>query len=213
MTLFVDNHKNSLTLDDLIVLWQNRIANKSKYFGILTHKDPADAWVYQEIIFEKQPTVIIEIGNYFGGSTLMFAHWLDQIGNGRVIAVDIDHERIDPLAKSHPRITWIQGDGWECASQVKQLLKHDDKVMVVEDSSHHCEQCYGVLQSYHSMVTSGQYMIVEDGICNHGLPWIPFPGPYEAVEQFLSTNNDFVIDRSREDFLLTWNPKGFLLKT
>jgi cephalosporin hydroxylase len=55
-------------------------------------------------------------------------------------------------------------------------------------------------------------MIVEDSICNHGLPWIPMPGPYEAIDHFLKINADFEIDRSREDFLVTWNPTGFLLK-
>ena len=211
MNKFIDNTENNVPLSELIQIFQNRI-NSSRYFGIATLKNPVDAWVYQEIIFEKRPTVIVEIGNYHGGSALMFAHWFDQIGEGRVIAVDINHERIDPAAQAHPRITWIQGDGADSAEQVKQLLTSEDRVMVIEDSSHHCEQCFNVLQSYHSMVTSGQYMIVEDSICNHGLPWIPFPGPYEAIEWFHRTNADVEIDRSKEDFLVTWNPTGFLLK-
>ena len=54
------------------------------------------------------------------------------------------------------------------------------------------------------------YLIVEDGICHHGLDEGPAPGPYEAVETFLSEQDAFVLDRSRENFLITWNPKGFL---
>jgi cephalosporin hydroxylase len=32
----------------------------------------------------------------------------------------------------------------------------------------------------------------------------------EAVDIFLSENDDFVIDASREKFYLTWNPRGYL---
>jgi len=212
MNKFIDDTENNVPLSELIQIFQKRIINRSKYFGITTLKNPVDAWVYHEIIFEKKPTVIIEIGNYHGGSALMFAHWFDQLGQGRVIAVDINHDQVDPLARAHSRITWVQGDGAESVEKVKQLITPDDRVMVIEDSSHHCDQCFNVLQSYHGMVTGGQYMIVEDSICNHGLPWIPMPGPYEAIDHFLKTNADFEIDRSREDFLVTWNPTGFLLK-
>ena len=39
------------------------------YFGIPTKKNPLDLWVYQEILFELRPTVVIEIGNWRCGST------------------------------------------------------------------------------------------------------------------------------------------------
>jgi cephalosporin hydroxylase len=32
----------------------------------------------------------------------------------------------------------------------------------------------------------------------------------EAVEEFLSTGEDFILDREREKFFLTFNPKGYL---
>lgn len=59
----------------------------------------------------------------------------------------------------------------------------------------------------------GDYFIVEDGICHHGLPIGPKPGPYEAVEAFVKENADFDLDRDRESFLITWNPKGYLRRT
>jgi cephalosporin hydroxylase len=56
----------------------------------------------------------------------------------------------------------------------------------------------------------GGYFIVEDGICHHGLEIGPSPGPYEAVETFVAERSEFEIDRSREAFGITWNPKGYL---
>jgi cephalosporin hydroxylase len=55
----------------------------------------------------------------------------------------------------------------------------------------------------------GGYMIVEDSVINHGLAR-DHPGPYKAIEDFLAENSDFVADREREQFVLTWNPKGYL---
>ena len=36
------------------------------------------------------------------------------------------------------------------------------------------------------------------------------PGPLEAIETFLATTDEFEIDRSREKFLITFNPSGYL---
>ena len=36
------------------------------------------------------------------------------------------------------------------------------------------------------------------------------PGPLEAIETFLARNDEFVIDRDREKFLITFNPSGYL---
>lgn len=36
---------------------------------------------------------------------------------------------------------------------------------------------------------------------------------WEAVEEFLKMNKNFVVDQSKEKFLLTWNPNGYLKKT
>jgi len=36
------------------------------------------------------------------------------------------------------------------------------------------------------------------------------PGPIEALDEWYPTQSDFVIDRSRERFMLSLNPRGFL---
>ena len=54
---------------------------------------------------------------------------------------------------------------------------------------------------YKSIVTKGSYIIVEDTSIN-GNPVSPDwgPGPMEAVEEFLATNNNFIIDESKHKF-------------
>jgi cephalosporin hydroxylase len=192
-----------LPLREIIPLIQYRIMNE-------TWKSPTDFWIYQEILCELRPDVIIEIGNHRGGSTLALAHLCDCLQHGRVIGLDLSHTDIAELVSSHPRITLIEGDACVSFDRVASLLAPEDHVLVIEDSSHTFDNTLRVLETYSALIKLGGYFIVEDGICHHGLYGGPFPGPYEAVETFLSQNGGFVVDRDREAFLLTWNPKGYL---
>lgn len=56
-------------------------------------------------------------------------------------------------------------------------------------------------------------MIVEDSNVNgHPVHKHHGPGPFESIERFLKHKNDFTIDRTREKFMLTFNPTGYLKK-
>lgn len=199
-----------LAVGQVLNRMQSRIMTDTRYFGIRTLKSPLDFWVYQEIICETAPSVIVEIGNYCGGSALALAHLCDNLGKGRVIGCDVSHRDVPPQVRSHPRITLLEGDACESFGRVKDLIGGDANVLVIEDSAHTYENTLAVLRTYAQLVPPGQYFIVEDGICHHGLSVGPNPGPYEAVETFLAENNEFEADRGKESFFITWNPKGYL---
>jgi cephalosporin hydroxylase len=199
-------------LSRVLPIMQKRIMESSTYHGIPTLKSPLDFWIYQEILWECRPDIIIEIGNFCGGSTLALAHTCDLLGNGKVLAIDTTHEQISPDAQVHPRITWITGDACDVVATVRRTVPQNASVMVIDDSVHTYEHTLRVLEAYAGLVTVGNYFIVEDGICHHGLDIGPQPGPYEAVETFMRTANSFIIDRNKENFGITWNPKGYLRK-
>ena len=199
-----------LPLREVLPVMQERIMTNTTYFGVPALKNPLDFWVYQELITQQQPDVIIEIGNRYGGSTLALAHYLDLLGQGRLIGVDISHELIAERVRQHPRITLLEGDACEVFEQVAGLVNTQERVLIIEDSSHTYENTLAVLRTYSPLLKPGEYFIVEDSICYHGLEVGPKPGPFEAIETFVAENAAFMIDRSKEDFLITWNPKGFL---
>ena len=209
MPHFVEESRD-LRFFDLLQLMQDRIMERTSYFGIKTYKNPIDFWVYQEIICAHRPDVIIEIGNCFGGSTLALAHLLDNLSHGRVIGVDTCHAMVAPLARAHPRITLVEGDACAVYGQVRSLIGSEEKVLIIEDSAHTYSNTLAVLVRYSGLIPPGGYFIVEDGICHHGLEVGPAPGPYEACRDFVASTPDFEIDRDRESFCITWNPKGFL---
>lgn len=200
----------SKTLGEVLEVIQARLMTHSTYFGIPCLRSPMDFWIYQEIVFALKPDIIVEIGNYCGGSALSLAHLCDHIGKGQVIGVDIEHAHIDQAARNHPRISFITGDACEVFDEVAAKCGEAKTVLVIEDSSHEYQNTLNVLEKYSQLVTIGSYLIVEDGICHHGLDVGPNPGPYEAITDFIENNRKFCIDREKESFLITWNPKGYL---
>jgi cephalosporin hydroxylase len=200
----------AVPLRNILQIIGNGILGKTKYFGVWTMKSPMDSWVYQEIIYETQPDVIIEIGNFNGGSTLFLAHLCDLLGKGRVIGLDLSHETVPEFIKNHPRITLIEGDACQRLDDVKKIISNEERVLVIEDSSHTYDNTLNVLRAYSTFIKPGDYLIVEDSIIHHGLDHGPDPGPYEAITTFIAENEDFMIDRDREHFFITWNPKGYL---
>jgi cephalosporin hydroxylase len=197
-------------LGEVLPALQRGIMEHTTYFGIRTLKNPLDAWVYQEIIFACRPDVIVEIGNFQGGHLLALAHLCDAMGHGRVIGVDLSHQLVPPVVREHPRVTLIEGDACASYARVEALIAAHEQVLLIEDSAHTFEHTLQVLRQYALLVKPGGYFIVEDSICHHGLDTGPKPGPYEAIEAFLQENPWFESDRSREHFLVTWNPRGYL---
>lgn len=199
-----------MPLGEVLARVQEGIMNHTTYFGVPTHKNPMDAWVYQQIVVAMRPDVIIEIGTKYGGSALYLAHLCDLLGHGRLIGVDHHHGFLQPQVALHPRITLLKSDACAAYEQVRAMIGPDERVLVIEDSSHTYDNTLAVLRTYSAFTRPGDYFIVEDSICHHGLPLGPSPGPYEAIEAFVAENPDFEVDRDQEALLITWNPKGFL---
>lgn len=186
-------------------VWRN-----TYWLGVTAQKCPLDLWIYQEILFETRPEVIIESGTDAGGSALFLASICDLIGAGRVVTVDIQD---NPRRPKHPRISYVLGSSVapETVDLVKKSIEPNARVMIILDSDHGRDHVLKELRIYADMVTPGSYLIVEDtNVNNHPVAEDFGSGPMEAVEEFLSTRDDFIIDREREKFFLTFNPKGFL---
>lgn len=209
MTKYMEDQLD-MPLGDVLSRMQQGIMERTTYFGVPTHKNPNDAWMYQQIIVAMRPDVIVEIGTKYGGSTLYLAHLCDLLGHGRVISVDHHHGFLRPEPGQHPRVTLLLGDACETFARVRAAIGPQESVLVIEDSSHTYDNTLAVLRTYTALTRPGDYFIVEDSICHHGLPLGPSPGPYEAIEAFVAENPDFEVDRSQEALLITWNPKGYL---
>ena len=181
------------------------------WLGAPTQKCPLDIWIYQEMLFEIKPDVIIECGTKYGGSALFLASMCDLLHHGEVVTIDIEDKKNKP---QHPRIHYLLGSSISVAivEEIKKKIQ-GKSVLVILDSDHSKEHVLNELKLYSPLVTKGSYIIVEDTNIN-GHPVYPDfgPGPMEAVKEFLKENQNFVIDKNREKFYLTFNPEGYLKK-
>ncbi len=182
----------------------------TKWLGIPILKCPFDLWVYQELIFDLKPDVLIESGSHLGGGAFYFASICDLLGKGRVISIDLENQKD---RATHPRITYLQGSSIDpiILDHVQNLIREDEKVMVWLDSAHEKEHVLAEMYAYAPMVSKDYYLVVEDTNLNGNPVWLGYgAGPAEAVATFLTRNNEFIVDKDCEKYYLTFNPGGFL---
>jgi cephalosporin hydroxylase len=192
---------------------RDRTWNNTFWRGVRALKCPLNLWIYQEIVFETHPDVIVETGTAHGGGAWFLGDMCELVGNGRVITVDIDAD----ATPEHPRVTYVAGDSVapETFSRVTDLIGEGESVMVVLYARHLRDHVIKELHLYGELVRKGHYLIVEETNLNlnprgHGHGPDPRPGPYEAVREFLAEQDRFEIDRSREKFFMTQNLNGYL---
>ncbi len=204
-----------MPLREWLIFHQREIVFESvSWMGLKLWKNPLDAWIYQEILYEVQPDVVVEIGSRYGGSTKYFADLLEIIGNGMVISIDPYREE---YALTHKRVLALTGKSADpdILAQVEERC-HGKSVLVIQDGDHSKKQVLEDLDTYSRFVSLGSYFIVEDGIVDlfHSEDGLGFkedePGPLAAIEEFLGRHPEFIVDMSRERYILTYNPKGFL---
>ena len=180
--------------------------------GVHCVKSPLDLWVYQEIVHETRPDLVVETGTWLGGSALYFASLFDLIGNGRVLSIDLEPAR-DELP-AHPRISYWGGRSSVDPGLLEEVRREarGQRVMVVLDSDHRKEHVLAELDAYAPLVTPGCYLVCEDTAINgHPIFAAHGPGPAEALTEWLPEHSDdWEVDRRREKFLMTFNPGGFL---
>lgn len=191
--------------------------SKNKFLGITTLQNPCDVWITQEIISEVKPDIIIECGTHNGGSILVWTMFMQLVNPGsKSVTIDCANNRVkhsfDDLDK---HITYLLGSSVnpELVARVQEM-SHDKKVVVILDSDHRKEHVLAELEIYGKLVSKNSYMIVQDTNIN-GHPVLPSfgPGPMEAVQDFLSANDNFVIDESKDkQFCFSFCPNGFLKK-
>jgi cephalosporin hydroxylase len=189
--------------------YESGVGGKTRWLGQAAVKNPLDLWVFQEILFETQPDVIVETGTYRGGSALYLASICDLLGVGEVISIDVEPIRDD--YPHHPRITYLGGRSSTDPDVVDEVRGRVSgrRAMVLLDSDHSQAHVEAELRAYAPLVGPGCYLVVEDTNVGRVRKEL-LPGPMEAIDGFLAGTTEFEVDAEREKFLITFNPRGYL---
>ena len=165
------------------LLYESGVGGRTRWLGATAVKNPLDLWVFQEIIWETRPDVIVETGTFKGGSAFFLASICDLIGSGEVISIDI--RRVGDDYPQHPRITYLGGRSATDPDVVSEIRRRaaGKRAMVLLDSDHSQTHVEAELAAYAPLVAEGCYLVVEDtniGAVRSEL----LPGPMEAIDAF-----------------------------
>jgi cephalosporin hydroxylase len=199
-----------MTLREWIERYQQKLVfERVAYRGVPTWKNVLDLWVYQEIIWETGVEVVIEIGARHGGTTLWLSDLLRNFrgASGTVISIDLERPERELPANVH----FICGNSVapETVAEARSISA-GRKTLVLADGDHAADHVLQEIRLYAPLISEGSYFIAEDGIVDV-MEWKEYtPGPMIAAQRFLAETDEFTLDGSREKFLLTYAPGGFL---
>src|SRR4030095_2309584 len=180
--------------------YYSKVWSDTYFLGKKVFKCPNDLWLYQEMLWETKPDLIIECGTFHGGSALYYAKLFDIMDiPGEIITIDVDKMPDMPV---HKRITYLEGSSIsaEIIEKVRELIKDKKKIMVILDSDHTKDHVLKELELYHGFVSKDSYLVVEDSNLNGHPVYSGFgqgPGPMEAIEEFLPNHPEFAPDKSK----------------
>lgn len=191
---------------------------KYTWAGVICSKDPFDLALYPLLIWNLKPATIIEIGTKEGGSALWLSDLLYRfdLRESTIISVDIN-QRAEVRRKN---IKFLSGDGRDLGATLSNdmMTNLPRPLLVLEDADHHYLTTLAVLRFMNLWMTTGDYIVIEDGISD-SLPRSHLErnegGPNRAIEEFLSSpeGRSFEIDSFYCDFFgqnATWNTNGYL---
>lgn len=185
--------------------WALKYTYGFTWFGRPIIQLPEDIVRIQELIFRLRPDVVIETGVAHGGSLVLYASLFEALGSGRVIGVDIEirpHNRT--AIEEHQfadRITLIEGSSIapETIHAVAELIKPNDRVLVILDSNHTRDHVLDELRAYGPLVSPGSYIIATDGLMQDledvpgGQAGWAADNPQEAARFFAAESKEFAL--------------------
>lgn len=197
------------------LLYANQLGSQDSFCswrGVPIVKNPLDMMIYAEIIHREEPEVIVETGTCSGASAQFFQDMMDLGVGGNVITVELT----PAVEKYDPRITYIEGSSSTSSSVVGRIREmcEGKRTMVSLDSDHKDLHVFEEMEAYGPLVTSGQYMVVEDtNTSGHPVDnGPPGTGPWQAVEWYFEKHDDFERDPECERYGITFHPGGWLRK-
>ena len=197
------------------------------WLGIPSIQFPSDLIVFQEVIYNYKPDVIIETGVAHGGSLIFYSSIMSLIKKKfKIYGIDIKIKKKNRIKISnHPlanNVELIEKSSTD--NSLKDLFDNkikNSKVLVFLDSNHSHEHVLNEIKLYSKYIKKNGYLIVMDTttefvkkkFINKGRNFGKGNSPFTAVKEFLKTNKSLVIDNYYEDkSFITSCFSGFLRK-
>jgi cephalosporin hydroxylase len=180
-------------------VWDKQAWREATWLGHPVNRFPSDLHAYQELIARLDPALVLIVAEDFGlgGRALHAATVLEQVGQGRVVAVG------ESEGPSHARIAYH--------ASTDDLPGDMRGPAVVFLGLQRVPELLSAFERFAPLVAVDGYVVVENTVLN-GRPAEPGfgPGPHEAVVRILEQHSDFVADPAPERYTVTFNRSGYL---
>jgi len=226
LNLYKDKKVNKLSKELYISADKHNFCYLYNWLGEPMLQTPDDILTIQELLFKTKPDIIIEVGVAWAGTLLLYESLSNYIKTKKIIGVDIfipdDLKKRIFLKKKTNKIKLIIGDSTSESifKKIKKLCGNYKNILIHLDSDHTKNHVLKELKLYSKLLKKNNYLIVGDTIIedipkqlHRKRDWGKGNNPKNAVNQFVKTNKNFMIDNSiNHKQLLTNNPKGYLKK-
>ncbi len=130
------------------------------YRGTRLHVYPTDLWVYQELVEELKPGLVVQTGTYRGGTALFLADRMQIIGRGHVVTIDAEAEANRP---QHPRLTYLTGPptAADIVDEVRSRLDASAPALFLLGAGTTKDEVLAELESYAPLAPAGSVVVVE----------------------------------------------------
>eukprot|EP01006_Ploeotia_vitrea_P056988 TRINITY_DN68143_c6_g12_i1.p1 TRINITY_DN68143_c6_g12~~TRINITY_DN68143_c6_g12_i1.p1 ORF type:complete len:263 (-),score=23.70 TRINITY_DN68143_c6_g12_i1:280-1044(-) len=146
-------------------LWKNFFdaQYKNEWHGANVLKTTFELTLYPELIKREKIGTVIEFGSYQGGALCQLAETLNGLGHKDIkfVGVDIDLSNLHPDAANHHLVKFVQGSTTEGAALFTPefIAAHPKPWFIIEDAHYGCKE---LLDFLHPILSSGDYVVVED---------------------------------------------------
>ena len=177
----IDSEFYSLSSKWVDLISRSNYAHDLTYFGTQIFQIPTDVYLYQKLIWEVKPTLIIETGVAKGGSILAIASFMflaqqnadfrnTESNTKEWLVVGVDKNVLEEERKMLSRWSFgdhtvlIEGSSTEDAvlNSVKKLSQDHQRTLVFLDSDHSESHVARELECYSDLVSIGSYIVVFD---------------------------------------------------
>tara|TARA_B110000037_G_C17127266_1_gene508763 strand:+ start:1600 stop:2316 length:717 start_codon:yes stop_codon:yes gene_type:complete len=227
LNLQKDRIKKGEAVKIINYLLETKYVYNFDWLGIPSIQFPSDLMVFQEVIYNYKPDVIIETGVAHGGSLIFYSSIMSLIKKKfKVFGIDIKIKKKNRIKISkHPlaqNIELIEKSSTDESLKVffDKKIKNS-KVLIFLDSNHSHEHVLNEIKLYSKYIKKNGYLVVMDTttefvkkkFINKGRNFGKGNSPFTAVKEFLKTDKSFIIDKYYEDkSFITSCFSGFLRK-
>jgi cephalosporin hydroxylase len=176
-------------------------------------KFPIDIYIYQQLIWEANPEVIVEIGTQRGTSAEFFNELVKSANKPDRFVITVDINPVPEPQKTTLEslgVVVITGNISEKSIQEK-ISKYlgNKSFLLVDDGSHSYEDVASSLEFFEKFQSAGSYMVIEDGITDVMLSRST-RNALHAVDDFLLKNSNYTRVEEYDRWLFTTTFGGIL---